>query len=256
MRSNYLEHDILKSSNLVSPTNQLLAVLPPEAYQRLLPSLKLVELPQHKILYHPGENYQYAYFPSRSVISIVTVMENGSMAEIGVIGNEGMIGLPIFLHTNYTNFTVIVQVGGEAYRIARQPLQAEIDRNGALQDLLRHYVQARIVQLSQTAACNSHHKIEQRFARWLLTVRDSIQAEEFQLTQEFISQMLGVRRSGVTVIASQFQKAGIIQYKRGKIWIVSHQKLEAACCECHQIITNEYSRLLARQSDRQIAGYS
>ena len=221
-----------------------MAALPTEDYQRLLPDLQAIELPQHQILYHAGEDYDYAYFPSYSIVSTVAIMENGSTTEIGVIGNEGMVGLPIVLETGYTNSTAIVQVGDGGYRILAERLQEEMNRHGALKRLMMRYVQARIIQLGQTAACNRYHTVEQRFARWLLTVRDSIQQDEFQLTQEFISQMLGVRRTGVTEVASRFQQAGIISYRRGLIRIVSAQKLEAATCECYQLIYREFSRLI------------
>ena len=230
--------------HLNKPVNRLLAALPIEDYRRLRPDLQPVELPQHKILYHAGEEYEYAYFPSYSIVSSVAIMENGSTTEIGVIGNEGMVGLPIILETGYTNSTAIVQVGDGGYRIAAWRLREEMNRQGALKRLLMRYVQARIIQLGQTAACNRYHTVEQRFARWLLTVRDSIQKDEFQLTQEFISQMLGVRRTGVTEVARKFQQAGIIQYKRGFIRIVSSQRLEAATCECYNLIEREFSRLL------------
>ncbi|WP_019507788.1 Crp/Fnr family transcriptional regulator [Pleurocapsa sp. PCC 7319] len=232
------------ASNLNKPINRLLAALPGEDYQRLYPHLQPVELPQYKILYHAGEDYDYAYFPSHSIVSTVAIMENGSTTEIGIIGSEGMVGLPIILDTGYTNSTAIVQVGGNGYKIAAKQLQEELNRQGALKRLLMRYVQARFIQLGQTAACNRYHTVEQRFARWLLTVRDDIQQDEFQLTQEFISQMLGVRRTGVSEIAAKFQKAGIIQYKRGFIRIVSSQRLEAATCECYQLIYQEFSRLL------------
>ena len=230
--------------NLNKPVNRLSAALPTQDYQRLVPNLEAVELPQHKIIYHAGEDYKYAYFPNHSIVSSVAIMENGSTTEIGVIGNEGMIGLPIILETGYTNSTDIVQVGDGGYRISAGRLKEEINRHGALHRLLMRYIQARIIQLGQTAACNRYHTVEQRFARWLLTVRDNIQQDEFNLTQEFISQMLGVRRTGVTEVASQFQKEGIIEYKRGFIRIVSAQKLEAATCECYQLIYQEFSRLL------------
>lgn len=233
-------------SNLTQPANRLLAALPNPVYQRLFPFIKQVKLPQHQVLFHAGDNYDYAYFPTNAMVSSVAIMENGSTAEIGIIGNQGMVGLPIILNTGYTNSTAIVQVGGYGCRIAARTLQNELSRHEALQILLMRYVQARIIQLGQTAACNSHHKIEQRFARWLLTVRDGIQADEFKLTQEFIAQMLGVRRSGVTLIASQFQEAGIIEYRRGFIRIVSNERLEATACECYQLISIEYSRLLNR----------
>lgn len=230
--------------NSKPPINRLLATLPQEDYQRLSPYLEPVELPQHKILYHAGEHYEYAYFPSHSIVSTVAIMENGATTEIGVIGNEGMVGLPIILDTSYTNSTAIVQVGNGGYRISSEQLQKELERQGALKRLLMRYVQARIIQLGQTAACNRYHNVEQRFARWLLTVQDNLQKNEFQLTQEFISQMLGVRRTGVTEVAKKFQKAGIITYKRGKIRIISPEKLEAHTCECYRLISKEFSRLL------------
>ena len=234
----------MSSSNLSKPINRLLAALPRADFQRLCLYLEPVELPQHKVLYHAGENYDYAYFPSHSIVSTVAIMEDGSTTEIGVIGNEGMVGLPIILDTSYTNSTAIVQVGNGGYRISAKELQNEIDRQGALKRLLMRYIQARIIQLGQTAACNRHHNLEQRFARWLLTVRDNIQKDEFQLTQEFISQMLGVRRTGVTEVAHKFQKAGIIHYKRGLIHIDDLEKLEARTCECYWLIAKEFSRLL------------
>ena len=230
--------------NLDKPVNRLLAALPIQDYQRLCPHLQPVELPQYKILYNAGDNYDYAYFPSYSIISTVAIMENGSTTEIGVIGNEGMVGLPIILDTGYTNSTAIVQVGDGGYRIAAKRLQEEIEGGGALKRLLMRYVQARLIQLGQTAACNRYHTVEQRFARWLLSVRDNIQKNEFQLTQKFISQMLGVRRTGVSEIAARFQEQGIIHYKRGFIRIVSDQKLEASTCECYKLIYREFSRLL------------
>jgi CRP-like cAMP-binding protein len=238
----------LPSPNSDKPINRLLAALPTEDYQRLCPHLEPVELPQHKVIYHAGEHYEYAYFPSHSIVSTVAIMENGSTTEIGVIGSEGMVGLPIILDTSYTNSTAIVQVGNGGYRITAERLQEEMNCNEALKRLLMRYIQARIIQLGQTAACNRYHNLEQRFARWLLTVRDNIQKNEFQLTQEFISQMLGVRRTGVTEVASKFQKAGIIHYKRGSIRIESEEKLEACPCECYWLIAKEYSRLLDRIS--------
>ena len=234
----------LSSLSNHKPINRLLAALPKKDYQRLLPHLEPVELPQHKILYDAGEHYEYAYFPSHSIVSTVAIMENGATTEIGVIGNEGMVGLPIILNTSYTNSTAIVQVGNGGYRIAAELLQAELERSQVLKTLMMRYVQARIIQLGQTAACNRYHNTEQRFARWLLTVQDNIQRNEFQLTHEFISQMLGVRRTGVTEVAGKFQKANIIQYKRGLINITSREKLEASTCECYGLIAREFSRLL------------
>ena len=234
----------LSSPNLSKPVNRLLATLPTEDYQRLYPHLEPVKLTQNEILYNAGEDYNYAYFPSHSIVSTVAIMENGSTIEIGIIGNEGMVGLPIILNTSYTNSTAIVQVGDGGNRIAARHLKAELDRQGALKCLLMRYIQARIIQLGQTAACNRYHNLEQRFACWLLMLRDNLQQDEFQLTQQFISQMLGVRRTGVTEVANNFKKADIIHYQRGLIRIVSHERLEAHACECYWLIAKEFSRLL------------
>ena len=234
----------MSTPNLNKPVNRLLAALPAEDYQRLVPHLQPVELPQYQILYNAAESYDYAYFPSYSIISIVAILESGSTIEIGVIGNEGMLGIPIVLETDYTTSTAIVQVGDGGYKIAAKRLQSELNRQGALKRLMMRYIQARTIQLGQTTACNRYHSVEQRFARWLLTVRDNIQKNEFQLTQEFISQMLGVRRTGVSEIATRFQEQGIIQYRRGFIRIISSQKLEAYACECYWLIAKEFSRLL------------
>ena len=243
----------LKSRNIfmpsfscsTKPTNFLLAALPDEVYQRLCVHLEIVKLPQHQVLYHAGDRFRYAYFPSNAIISSVAIMENGSIAEIGVIGNEGMVGLPIFLKTDYiVNSSLVVQIGGSGYRIAAEELLEESACYEVLQDLLKRYIQARIIQISQTAACNSYHKIEQRFARWLLMVRNRLQTDEIRLTQEFIAQMLGVQRSGVSEIAARFQREGIIQYRRGLIRIISLKKLKNYSCECYELVENEFDRIL------------
>lgn len=226
------------------PANRLLAGLPPEEYQRLQPYLEPVKLSQHKILYHAGENYNYAYFPCNSIISSISIMKNGSTTEIGVIGSEGMVGLPIILDSESTNTTAIVQVGNGGYKIAARVLREEFNRQGVLQRLLMRYVQARIIQLGQTAACNRYHTLEQRFARWLLMIRDNIQRDDFQLTQEFISQMLGVRRTGISEVANRFRRAGIIEYQRGSIRIVSPDDLKSRSCECYELVAQEFTRLL------------
>ena len=235
----------LSLPNLERPVNRLLAALPQQIYDSLLPNLKPVELPQHKILFHAGDEYDYAYFPSYAIVSTVAIMENGSTTEIGVIGNEGMVGLPIILDTSYTNSTAIVQVGNGGYRISASRLRQAMEQYPELKRLLMRYVQARIIELGQTAACNRYHNLEQRFARWLLTVSNSIQKDEFQLTQEFIAQMIGMRRSRVSIIAGEFQRRGIIRYSRGKIKIISQEKLEELTCECYLLINSEFSRLLA-----------
>ena len=231
-------------SNSNKSDNRLLAALPLQVYQRLEPHLKLVELSHSQMLNMVGEPDQYAYFPTNSMISRVAILKDGATTEIGVVGNEGMIGLPIILQTKRTFFNTIVQVSGDSLIIPAQELQKEIARQGALNYLLMHYVQARMIQVGQTAACNRHHKLEQRFARWLLMVRDAVQKNEFTLTHEFLSQMLGVRRTGITEIAGKFQKADIIKYKRGTIEIIDGQELEATSCECYRVISQQFSDIL------------
>lgn len=234
----------LSVPNSNQSTNRLLDTLPQEVYQRLVPYLEPVQLSTRKVLYYAKENYDYAYFPTGSMVSTIAILENGSTAEIGVIGNKGMVGLPIILDSSYTNSTAMVQVGNGGLKIAARYIQQELERKSEFKPLLLRYVQARIIELGQTAACNRYHNIEQRFARWLLTVRDSVQKNEFRLTQEFISQMLGVRRTGVTEVAGKFQREGIIRYRRGWIEIISLEKLESRSCECYSVIATEFDRLL------------
>jgi CRP-like cAMP-binding protein len=231
-------------SNSNKSDNRLLAALPLQVYQRLEPHLQLVELSQGQMLNMVGEPDQYAYFPTNAMISRVAILKNGATTEIGVVGSEGMIGLPIILQTKRTFFNTMVQVGGDSLIIPAQELQKEIARQGALNYLLMHYVQARMIQVGQTAACNRHHKLEQRFARWLLMVRDAVQKNEFPLTHEFLSQMLGMRRTGITEIAGKFQKADIIKYKRGTIEIIDGRKLEATSCECYRVVSQQFSDIL------------
>lgn len=218
------------------PINRLLAALPYKDYQRLCPHLELIELSQYEILYSVGKPYKYAYFPNQSIIFSMAIMENGSPTDIGVIGNEGMLGLPIILNTSDTKFTAIVQVSGYGYRIAAEHLQEELSHQEALKNILMCYVQTRIIQLGQTAACNHHHSLEQRFARWLLTVRDNIQQDEFWLSYESISQVLGVCYITAAEIVEKIQRTGIIDIHQGKVEILDHQALEKATCECYQVI--------------------
>ncbi len=226
----------MDSSNSNRPINRLLAALPEADYQCLYPYLELIELPQDKILHNVGECYKYAYFPSHSIVFSMAIMENGSATDIGVVGNEGMLGLPIVLGSSYTNFNAIVQVGGSGYRIAAGDLQSELNRQGALKTILMRYVQTRIVQLGQTAACNQYHSLEQRFACWLLTVGDNLQQDEFQLTYESISQILGVCYIRSAEIAEKIQRKGIIDICSANIKIINRLALEKVACECYQVI--------------------
>ena len=226
------------------PSNKLLAALPANEYQRLVPHLKLVSLEVHQMLYEAGEPITHVYFPDNSMVSIVATMEDGSTAEVGIVSSEGMTGIPVILGNNTTITTSFVQISGTAMQMNADVLRAEFNRGGALQTLLLCYVQAIYSELAQAAACNRLHTLDERLARWLLTVSDRVESEDFFLTQEFISQMLGVRRSGVTVAASTLSQAGMISYKRGHISILNREDLEATSCECYRVIQNEFARLL------------
>ncbi|MEH1837558.1 MAG: Crp/Fnr family transcriptional regulator [Nostoc sp.] len=228
------------------PSNKLLAALPANEYQRLVPHLKLVSLEVHQMLYEAGEPITHVYFPDNSMVSIVAIMEDGSTAEVGIVSSEGMTGIPVILGNNTTITTSFVQISGTAMQMNADVLRAEFNRGGALQTLLLCYVQAIYSELAQAAACNRLHTLDERLARWLLTVSDRVESEDFFLTQEFISEMLGVRRSGVTVAASTLSQAGMISYKRGHISILNREDLEATSCECYRVIQNEFARLLGK----------
>ena len=231
--------------------NQLLAALPEEEYQRLIPHLEDVDLVSGEVLCEPGETMTEVYFPRSAMISLVSIMENGSTTEISLVGKEGMVGLPVFLGGESTTSRAIVQIEGKAIKLNANVLKSECKRGGELQRLLLLYTQALFTQASQNAACNRQHNIEERLARWLMTARDCVMEDELYLTQEFISQMLGTRRSGVTVAAGTHQKAGMIRYTRGKITILNQQALRATACECYYVIQIVYARLLKSKQNEQ-----
>nr|WP_230966983.1 Crp/Fnr family transcriptional regulator [Nostoc sp. NZL] len=221
--------------------------MPTSDYERLVPHLKLVSLPTRQVIYEPGEPITQVYFPQNAVISIVTSMEDGSTVEVGIVSNEGMVGIPVILGGNTTTTKAFVQISGAGMQMDADVLRNEFKRGGALQKLLLRYVRAIYTELTQGCACNCLHTLEERLARWLLTVSDRLESEEFLLTQEFIAQMLGVRRSGVTVAASTLSRAGMIRYQRGQINILNRGDLEATSCECYQVIQKEFARLLGNQ---------
>ncbi|MBD2731486.1 Crp/Fnr family transcriptional regulator [Nostoc sp. FACHB-892] len=229
------------------PSNKLLAALPASDYERLVPHLKLVALPLRKVLSEAGEPITHVYFPDKAVVSIVTTMENGSTAEVRIVSNEGMVGIPVILGDNTTSTRAFVQVSGAAMELDADILKAEFNRGGAIQTLLLRYVQAVYSELAQGVACNRLHILEERLARWLLTLSERLESEDFPLTQEFIAQMLAVRRSGVTVAASTLSRAGMISYQRGQISILNREDLEATSCECYQVIQKEFARLLGKK---------
>lgn len=225
--------------------NRLLAALPIEVQERLIPQLELVVLPLGKVVYESGDSLQYVYFPTDAIISLLYVMEDGASAEISVVGNEGLVGIAVFMGGESTPSRAIVQSAGHAYRLAGHRLKSEFNRHGEMMQLLLRYTQALITQMAQTAVCNRHHSIDQQLCRWLLLSLDRLPSNQLIMTQELIANMLGVRREGVTEAAGKLQKLGVIEYSRGHIEVLDRAKLEALCCECYAVVKKETDRLLA-----------
>ena len=235
------------TSPLAAPKqNQLLAALPAADYKRVLPHLELVAMPLGWALYESGGEQGHVYFPITGIVSLLYVMEDRSPAEIAVVGNEGVVGIALFMGGRTTPSRAVVQGAGYCYRLEANRLKREFERGGPLQHLLLHYTQALITQMVQTAACNRHHTIEQQLCRWLLLSLDRLPSNELAMTQGLIADMLGVRRVGVTVAAGHLQSAGLIHYARGKITVLDRAKLEARVCECYAVVKHEYDRLLSR----------
>jgi CRP-like cAMP-binding protein len=224
--------------------NRLLAALPEAEYQNLVPHLEEVSLSLKKVLHEVGEPIEYVYFPHRGIVSSLSTMADGSMVEVGIVGNDGVVGIPAALGDNIATTTAMVQVSGSGMRMKASLLKSEFQRGGSLQSLLLRYIQALYALVTQNAACNRLHQLDGRLARWLLHVCDRVESNELPLTHEFMSQMLGVRRAGVTEAANTLQQAGLIRYTRGKITILKREELEATTCECYEIINGEYARLL------------
>lgn len=224
--------------------NRLLAALPSEEYQRLLPHMEQVSFSLGKVVYESGGRLDYVYFPTTAIISLLYTMEDGATAEMGLAGNEGVVGIALFMGGNTMPNRAIVQSAGEVIRMRAKALQDEFAKGGKFQLLLLRYTQALITQISQTAVCNRLHSVEQQLCRWLLLSHDRVEADELVMTQELIADMLGVRREGVTVAAGRLQDDGAISYVRGHIKILDRQKLEATVCECYRVVKDEFDRLL------------
>jgi CRP-like cAMP-binding protein len=224
--------------------NHLLAALPAADYARLFPLLEIAEMPLGHVLYESGSQLRHVYFPTDSIVSMLYVMENGASAEIAVVGNDGIIGVALFMGGETMPNRAVVQSGGYAYRLKGQLLKDEFNRSGALQHLLLHYTQALLTQMSQTAVCNRHHTVDQQLCRWLLLSLDRLPSNRLTMTQDLIANMLGVRREGVTEAAGNLQKAGLIEYFRGRITVLDRPALEARCCECYAVVKKEFDRLL------------
>ena len=226
--------------------NRLLAALPAIDYGRLLPNLELVPMPLGDALYESGVQMRHVYFPTTAIVSLLYVMQDGASAEISVVGNEGMVGVSLFMGGETTPSRAVVQSAGHAYRLKGQLLKEEFNRSGELQHLLLRYTQALLTQMAQTAVCNRHHSLDQQLCRWLLLSHDRLlPSNELVMTQELIANMLGVRREGVTEAAGNLQKAGLIAYHRGHITVLDRAGLEARTCECYAVVKKECDRLLA-----------
>jgi len=228
----------------VPQQNRLLGALSAEERDRLYPHLRLVPLPLGKVLYESGDVMRHVYFPTNSIVSLLYVLADGASAELSVVGNEGLIGVALFMGGETTPSRAIVQSAGHAYRLIGQQLKDEFHRNGELQLLLLRYTQALITQMAQTAVCNRHHSVDQQLCRWLLLSLDRLSSNQLTMTQELIAHMLGVRREGVTEAAGKLHKLGVIEYRRGKITVLDRPRLEQLCCECYAVVKKETDRLL------------
>ena len=224
--------------------NHLLAALPNAESQRWLPLVESVDLPLGEVLYESGATLSHVYFPTTAIISLLYVMENGASAEIAVVGNEGIVGISLFMGGESTPSRAVVQSAGRGFRLKAQMMKEEFNRAGPVLHLLLRYTQALITQMAQTAVCNRHHSLDQQLCRWLLLSLDRLESNQLVMTQELIANMLGVRREGVTEGALKLQHAGLIQYARGHITVLDRAGLEKRSCECYAVVKKEYDRLL------------
>lgn len=234
-----------------SSQNHLLAALPTAEFESLAPDLELVRLHLGEMLYEPGSQLKHAYFPTTAIVSLHYVMETGASSESAGVGNEGVVGVSLFMGGNTTSSSAVVQTAGHAYRMESRKLMQEFNRAGLLQRLLLRYTQALMTQMSQTAACNRHHSVEQQLCRWLLLTLDRLPSNELVMTQELIAHMLGVRREGITEAAGKLQHAGVISYRRGHIAVLERAGLESRVCECYAVVKTELDRLLCDVKYRQ-----
>lgn len=231
--------------------NYLLAALPAGVRQTFIDKLELVEMPLGKVVYESNDDAHFVYFPTNSIVSMLYVMENGASAEISVVGNEGMVGVAVFMGGVSTPSRAVVQSGGYAYRLSARALKEEFDTHGSLMILLLKYTQSLITQMAQTAVCNRHHSIDQQLCRWLLLSLDRLRSNTLVMTHELIGNMLGVRREGVSEAANKLQKLGVIEYSRGRITVLDRPKLEQLACECYEVVIRETHRLQPYLSDEQ-----
>jgi CRP-like cAMP-binding protein len=233
----------VKHSPLPAKQNQLLDALSAAELKRLAPHLESIEMALGEVVYESGRVLDYVYFPTTCIISLLYVMEDGSSAEIAIVGNEGLVGISLFMGGETTPSRAVVQSEGRAFRLPAQHLRTEFGRAGSMQQLLLRYTQSLITQMAQTAVCNRHHSVDQQLCRWLLLSLDRLPSDELVMTQELIANMLGVRREGVTAAAGKLQDAGVITYRRGHIRVLDRPKLETMSCECYEVVRKETERL-------------
>jgi len=224
--------------------NRLLAALPEAEWERWLPQMEGVDLPLGKVLYESGASLSHVYFPTTAIVSLLYVLEDGASAEIAVVGNEGIVGISLFMGGESTPSRAVVQSAGRGFRLNASLMMQEFNRAGPVLHLLLRYTQALITQMAQTAVCNRHHTLDQQLCRWLLLSLDRLNSDQLVMTQELIANMLGVRREGVTEAAGQLQKDGLISYRRGHITVLDRDRLERRACECYAVVRKEYDRLL------------
>ena len=232
------------TDTLPSHTNHLLAALPPEERAHWSDLLEAVDLPLGQVLYESGRTLSHVYFPTTAIVSLLYVMENGASAEIAVVGNEGVVGISLFMGGGSTPSRAVVQSAGQGLRLKAAAIKEAFNRSGPVMHLLLRYTQALITQMAQTAVCNRHHSLDQQLCRWLLLSLDRLQGSDLVMTQELIANMLGVRREGVTEAALKLQKLGLIRYARGRITVLDRPALEDRTCECYGVVKKEYDRLL------------
>lgn len=231
--------------------NYLLAALPTAEFEHVVDCLELVPMPLGEVLYEPGGRLQYAYFPTTAIVSLHYIMESGASTETAGVGNEGVVGIALFMGGDTTPSSAVVQTAGHAYRLEGHLLKREFNRAGMMQRLLLRYTQALITQMFQTAACNRHHSVEQQLCRWLLLTLDRMPTNELIMTQELVATMLGVRREGITEAAGKLQHAGFIRYRRGHISVLERSGLEIRACECYAVVKKELGRLMSGVRYRQ-----
>ena len=240
----------IAASSTDAPKNYLLAALPAGEFKRVQSNLSPVSFKLGEVLYESGDKMNYVYFPTTAIVSLLYVMENGATAEIGIVGNDGLIGVSLFMGGDTTTSRAIIQSAGDAFKMNAKDLKDAFALGGAFQQMLLRYTQALITQISQTAVCNRLHSVEQQLCRWLLLSHDRLESDKLVMTHDLISNMLGVRREGVTLAAQKLAKRKLIKNVRGTITVIDRQGLEEAVCECYEVVNNEYNRLLGRGISR------